>query len=320
MADDLQTLADLAKVNSMDINDLGATDIFNDAPLIGALNSDTATNGTEHKYVVESGAPVVGFREPNAGRDHDKSTDRLVTVGLKILDASHHTDCKVADAYLKGGSDAWMAREGRRHLRAGFAAAEHQLLYGVVSEDADGFTGLADADSLQYSDSSHVIDAGHAGGPVFDVWLIRSTADHANVDVILGNDGEIEIRDYFRQFVPDATGKLFPAYMQEIDAWMGLQVGALHSVVRITNINAAADAAAAVLTDDLLDAAAELFPETAPPTHIAMNKRGRKQLRQSRTATRPDGQPAPMPMEWEGVPIITTQSVKTLAAPVGATP
>jgi hypothetical protein len=40
-----------------------------------------------------------------------------------------------------------------------------------------------------------------------------------------------------------------------------------------------------------------------------MNGRSREQLRNSRTATTANGTPAPLPTEWEGIPIIRTASI-----------
>lgn len=315
--DNLITLANMVTVNDVSVADMGVTDIFNDAPVISQLAADVASHGTDHKYLKESGAPTVGFRGVNLGRPHSKSADTLVQFPLKILDASHHQDCKLADSYTRGGASAWMARESRRHLRAGFAQAEAQIFYGTGNA-ASGFTGLADNATLNALAGAMVIDAGGAVGAAswFDCWLIRSTPDHANAEVIVGNDGNIELREYIRQFVQDGNGDYYPAYFQQIDAWLGFKVGGAFSVARIVNIDGRANATANTLTDDLLDRAFELFPESAPPTHIVMNRRGRKQLRQSRTATRADGQKAPLPTEWEGIPIITTNSCKYYTAKV----
>lgn len=317
MADNLITLADMVKVNDVSIVDAGVSDIFNDAPVLAALAADVASHGTNHQYLKEVGAPVVGFRATNAGRPHSKSTDELITIALKILDATHKQDAKLADSYPKGGAPAFMARESRRHLRSGMKTAEKQIFYGT-GNDADGFAGLADNAGLNAVADAMVLDAGGAIGAAswMDVWLIRSTSDHANLELIVGQDGNIELREYFRQLVRDGSGNDFPAYVQQIDGWLGCKVGGAFSVARIVNIDARVDASANTVTDDLLDDAFELFPEEAPPTHIIMNKRGRKQLRQSRTATRSDGAAAPMPTEWEGIPIITTSSIEAYGAKV----
>lgn len=316
MADSILALADLVKINDISVRDLGATDIFNDAPVLNLLNTDMASHGTQHKYVKESGAPTVGFRAANAGRDHSKSGDTVVTIDLKILDACFHVDAKLADSNPRG-VDFVMSREAKRHLRAAFSAAERQFFYGT-GVDAGGFAGLADNAGLDALADAMVINAGGSGSGTFgDVWMIRSTSDHANVDLIMGNDGGIDIQPYLRQLVEEAgSQKKFPAYWQQIDGWIGLQVGGAKSVGRMVNFNLADGATANTVTDDALSELFEAFDENAPPTHVVMNKRGRRQLQQSRTATNGTGAPAPWPLDWEGIPIISSKSITTYGTAV----
>jgi hypothetical protein len=315
MADTLLALADLVKINDVSVRDLGATDIFNDAPVLQLLNSDMASHGTSHKYVKESGAPTVGFRAANAGRDHSASSDTVVTIDLQILDACFHIDAKLADSNPRG-VDFVMGRESRRHLRAAFAAAERQFFYGTGA-DAGGYAGLADNAGLNGLADAMVYNAGGSGAGTFsDVFMIRSTSDHANVDLIMGQDGGLAVQPYLRQLVVASNSKKMPAYWQQIDGWIGMQIGGAKSVGRMVNINHAAAATTFLLDDDKLSNLFELFPESAPPTLIVMNKRSRRQLQQSRTATNATGTPAPWPTDWEGIPIISTASVSTYATAI----
>lgn len=310
MADALVTLADMVLLNDVSVVDRGATDIFNDAPVLAALMAELASHGTDHKYLKETGAPTVGFRAVNVGRDHGKPTDIWVTEALKVLDACFDIDCKLADSNPRG-VDYVMARQARRHLRAAFAAAELQIFNGTGA-DAAGFSGLKDNAGLNGLADAMVANGGASGTGVFsDVWMLRSTPDLTDVAVIIGNDGGIEIQPYVRQQVEDADGKKYPAFYQQIDGWIGMQIGGAKSVGRLCNINHANGATTNLLTDDKLSELFEKFDETAPPTHIVMNKRSRKQLQQSRTATNGTGAPAPWPTEWEGIPIISSKSVTT---------
>ncbi len=306
MADNLQTLADLAKINDMNARDAGATDIFNAAPLLAALHAIESTNGNSHTYSKYSGAPVVGFRAPNAGRDHDKSGDTLVTLDLQILDASFHVDKKIAEIDKRRGLDGHMAREAMRHLRQGFRKAEEQLFYGL-GDDAAGFNGLLD--SYAALANSYVIDGGGATAvKQTSVWAIRTVPDESGVAVVLG-DGEIRVEEYFLQFVDDATGKKFPAYMQPIDGWVGLQIATANCAARLANVEANLD-------DDMISDLLNLFEEEAPATHLVMNRQARNLLRKSRTATNPTGAPAPNPEEAFGTPILTTSSIRSNEAVV----
>lgn len=313
MAHDPMPLADLVKINDMNVSDIDVSDLLKDAPFISALAADTASNGTDHKYLKETGAPVVGFRAVNDGRDHDHSDDTLVTINLKILDASFHVDKAVADAYTKGGPDAWVAREGRRHLRAAFKKGETQLLYGTGS-DSDGFTGLSDASTIDGASDAMVVDAGGTtANTQTSVYLVRSVDPMTDVTLIVGQNGNIEIGDRYEQMMPGTTGH-FPAYVTSMYAWLALQLGSIYSVGRICNLHASDSGAQ--LDDDKIADAISKFPEERQPTHLVMNRQSRKQLQQSRTATSTTGAPAPFPTESFGIPIISTSSVVNTEAVV----
>lgn len=317
MADSLLALADIVKLNDLQVQDLGATDIFNDAPVLRALAADVASHGTTHKYLKESTAPTVGFRAANAGRDHSKSGDTVVEETLKILDASYHIDAMLAEGNARGLGYV-LEREAMRHLRAAYKACERQFLYGTA-EDAGGFNGLADNAGLNHTDDDMVYDAGASGGAgteLTDVWMFRSTGMLQDVAIIMGQSGDIQIGDPFEFFAEDGDGKKFPAWGQRIDGYIGLQVGGAKSVGRLANVQVKAGEANNRLTDDLLSELYALFPEELEPTHIAMNKRALKDLQQSRTATNATGAPAPWPTEWNGIPIIATSSIGTYSTAI----
>lgn len=304
MADDLLALADLLVINDMSVADLEISDILDDAAILRAMYSDVASNGTVHKYNKETGAPVVGFRSPNAGRELDSSADTQVSIDLKILDASFLVDLALANAYQRGGPQALVAREARRHLRAALFAAEKQLVNGT-GNDAGGFTGLINAATINGLTDEMVVDA-DGDTALTSVYLLRSTPDGNNVAVIVGQDGEISIGDTVTQMATDADDKKYPALWTPVQGWMGLQVGGARSIGRICNIGTDTGKG---LTDDLIYAAFAKFPAGAMPTHIAMNRRSREQLRKSRTATNATGTPAPIPTEVDGVPIVCTDAI-----------
>lgn len=300
MADDLLTLAELATINDQAVADIDVSDIFNLAPFLAALAATTASNGTTHKYLKETGAPVVGFRDANDGRDHDVSEDTLVTVTLKILDATFKVDQALADEY-KDGPAAWISREARRHLRQAFREAEEQIINGT-GNDADGFTGLADA--LDQLADAMVLGNGGSSACT-SVYMLRTDNDLSHVTSVLGRSGNISIGTTFQDMVAGSSTGTFPAYVTPITAWLGLQIGSAKSVARLANI----DDGSNKLDDDALSLLYELFPAEIEPNLIVLNKRSRRQLQQSRTATGPTGAPAPWPTEWEGIPIVQTSSI-----------
>jgi hypothetical protein len=303
MSDSLFTLTNLTTINNRNLADIDVTDLLNRAPLLNRLAAVPASNGTLHKYVKETGEPTVGFRDANSGRAFSKSSDTLVTVTLKILDASFQVDKALADAYMRG-REAFLAREALRHLRASFFHAEEQIIYGT-DNDSDGFSGLVDSTGLDNTDDTMVVDAeGTTESTGSSVWLLRTT--DSDVAVVAGNDGNIEMGDYVVQDALDGSSLHYPAYYTPITGWLGLQVGSAYSAARIANLTADDSC---TLTDDLIAQAIEKFPSAAPPTLMVMNRRSLRQLQNSRTATNPTGNPAPFPDAAFGIPIVVTDAI-----------
>lgn len=302
MANVYTSLADLVKINDMNLADLDITDLLQDAPLLAALAADVASNGTEHKYLKETGAPVVGFRAANDGRENKASADTLVTITLKILDASFSVDKALADAYRKG-PEAYLAREGKRHLKAAFAAAELQLVNGV-SADSAGFVGMLAATTIDAVADAMVVNAGgDTANACTTVIALRTSDDGNDVTVITGNDGEMKMGDSVVTRLTGATG-FYPGYFTPISGWLGLQIGSAQSIGRIANLDFDH-----TLDDDMISDLISRFPTTRKPNLLVMNRRGLKQLQQSRTATNQTGAPAPFPTESFNVPIVPTDAI-----------
>lgn len=314
MAEEYLGLTDLTKINDMNLADIEVTDLLDDAPFMQALAADIASNGTLHKYTKETGAPVVGFRDANDGRENKKSTDTLVTVTLKILDASFSVDMALANAY-KHGPDAYIAREARRHLKAAFFMAEQQFINGT-GNDSDGFDGLVDAATLAYKDSAMVVDAtGSSANAVTSAYLVRTNEAGVDVTAITGADGNIDIGE---STVIEAAGSVtgtLPKYYTPITGWLGLQIGSAYSVGRICNIDSAKP-----LTDDLIYEGLAKFPAGRKPNLLVCNGAARELLRKSRTATNATGAPAPLPEYVGPVRVIETDAITSTEAVLGATP
>lgn len=300
MADDLITLADMVG-NSLDVSDEVTSNLLQDAPFFASLMGVESSNGDTHKYVRETGAPTVGFRAVNAGRDLDSSTTELVTVTLKLLDFSFAVDKGAADTWIKGPQE-YIQMEGMRHVAAALFAAEQQYINGTVGGSASGFAGFADA--LDDSDDTGVVDAGGTTASTgSSIYLVR--AGVRDIQGVYATDG-LALGETIVQDMVDGSGKHFPVYYTPGCAHIGIQIGGQYSLVRICNVTEDATKGA---TDDLIYSAFAEFPAGRGPTHILMNRRSRKQLRESRTSTNVTGAPAPTPLEVEGVPIITTDAI-----------
>jgi hypothetical protein len=313
MADTLTTLAELVRFNSLDVNPAEISDILNGAPVLAQLHAMMSSNGTTHKYNVETTAPVIGFRAINAGADYTASDSTQVSVDLKFIDATIREDIAQCQAY-RGGSEAWLDKRTARQLRQALFTLETQVFNGTVGGDASGFNGLADdANYNQLSDALVVDAGGTAAGTGSSVWFLRSTPDDASMALVgAGDEGlsmdniNFNIGETFKAQIAGSNGKLMTALCRDIGGHLGIQIGSKYAAARIANLTAESGKG---LTDLLLSQCLELFPSSDPPTHIVMNRRSGGQVQRSRTTYSPVGQPAPLVREYEGIPIIYTDAI-----------
>lgn len=309
MADTYDTLANLIVLNDKNANDLGVTDLMIRAPFIAVAAATVSSNGTLHKYIKETVAPVVGFRQVNQGRFNSAGTEVEVTATLEILDASFALDKALADGY-KGGPDGLIQRKAKQRLQAALFAFEKQVLNGTIGGDADGFAGLAD--TLTALSNAHVVNAqGTTASTGSSVYGIRTNNEGTDFQLVIGNDGQIKIDpSVITQIRTEdeygvSTGN-YPGYYTAIQGWTGIQYGSLNSVGRIANLTADSGKG---LTDKLISDLLATFPANLWPDFLVMSRRSVKQLQQSRTATNATGAPAPFPIESQGVTIVVTDAL-----------
>lgn len=306
MPDTPLTAADMVKINDISIREYGASDLFLDTPFLNMLPITDASHGDVHKYLVEDGAPTVGFRAVNVGRAHSKSSDRVVTASLAILDASFHCDKAQADVYKKGGPEAFVQREAIRHIKAALVKFEQQVLRGVADGDAAGFTGFNDA--LVPGAGNILVTGGASGVSLTSCYGVR--VGEGDVQLVIGNGLKFDVGDTVVQAIVDGSGNKLPAYYTPISAYVGIEIGSKNSIGRIHNLQGSAGATANILTDVLMSRLLESYPSSRVPTHFVTNRKNIGALQRSRTTYSPTGSPAPRPTEYEGIPIVATDSSK----------
>ena len=309
MAHDIVAVADMV-ADALDVGHDEISDLLDASPFFARLPVVGSSAGDVHKYSKETGAPVVGFRAENTGIDIDHSVDTIVTVNLKILDASSWVDQAVANRWQKGGWRAWVEREMKRHLKAAFFQAEKQYIQGT-NNDASGFTGFEDAAGLDALADTMVIDAeGTTASTGSSCYLIREGTETGVAGVMI-EDNPLVIGETTSQS-KEQSSKTLQVYNTPCHSWIALQIGGAYSIARIANLTADAGKG---LTDDLIYEAMSKFPIGRGPTVAICSKRSLEQLRASRTATNPTGSPAPTPTEvgitagGGGIPIMALESI-----------
>ena len=311
MAEDPLAVADLI-ADAFDLADIEVSDLLKASPLVQALMMEPSSNGTTHKYTKETGAPVVGFRSVNDGREIDSSIDTLVSVDLKVLDFSWRVDVALAEAWRKGREDL-IAREGMRHIKAAMLTFEKQLINGTLGASdsagasgySTGFAGFRDAATINGTTDAMVVNAaGTTADTASSVYGIRLANDGV-CGVYRGDGTPFSLMETVLQETAGSTGT-YPAYYTPGCTWLGVQVGGAYDMGRIVNLTADSSKG---LTDDLIAELLSKFPVGYGPTHLVMSRRSLKQLQDSRTATTTTGAPAPFPQESFGVSIVVSDAV-----------
>lgn len=292
------TLLDIAKANGSDAL-VGLIDETAKAHPELMLGAARTIKGLNYKTLIRTGLPSVGFRLANEGTAASKGVYENRLIETYILNPRIEADKAVADAD-EDGPEAAMAREGTGVLEASMQHLCSQFYYGSAN-DAKGFPGLIAA----YDSTNMVVDA---GGTTPDtgssVWFVKFGP--TDVQWVYGKDGTLDLSDVRVETIYDDNSNPLTGYVQELLARPGLQVGSIRSLVRIKKLTKDPGKG---LTDDLLADALELFEVGVVPDVILMTRRSRNQLKKSRQATSETGKPAPMPREYEGIPIEVTDAI-----------
>lgn len=272
--------------------------------VIPGVGDSRTIQGTSYKTLIRTGLPTVGFRDGNQGAASGKSRYENRLVETFIMNPRWDVDKAIADK----SEDGWqilMADEAAGQIAAGIQQLGRQFYYGrntaaALGGHAKGFAGLIDV-----VDANYVVDA---GGTTADtgtsVWAVKFGPKA--VQWIYGANGSMDPTEVSQRDVRDADGNPYTAYFQELFLYPGLQVTSPRFIARIKKLT---EDSGKGLTDARLSALLEKFPVGVRPDAIFMTKRSRRQLRDSRTATNDTGKEAPLPSDYEGIPIVVTESI-----------
>jgi hypothetical protein len=294
----VSTLLDIAKANGSDAAVGLIEEVMTYSPEV-SLGAARTIKGLSYKTLVRTTLPTAAFRNANEGVAATKSNWENRVVECFTLNPRWECDKAVADRY-EDGAQAFIALEADGIMRAAMLTLGSQFYYGT-SNDAKGFPGLLAA----YDAAGMVIDAGGTtANTASSVWGVKWGPKA--VQWVYGADGELGVSDVSEQRVLDANNNPYTAYVQELLAYPGLQIGNRYAVGRIKKLTADSGKG---LTDGLISQFLAKFPVGYKPDVLLMSRRSRMQLQMSRTATTPTGAPAPYPQEAFGVPIQETDSI-----------
>jgi hypothetical protein len=309
----MPTLLDIAKHNGSDdvvglveeairaVPEISGSVIYRGKSLmIPNMGAARTIKGRQYKSLIRTALPTVGFRNANEGSASSKSTYENKLIETFILNPRWECDKAVADS-SEDGAEAFIALEGIGMTAAAMMALGKQFYYGRVNGgDAKGHPGLIDS-----VDSAMVVDAtGSTANSATSVWGVKFGPQA--VQWVFGDKGSLEMSPVREESITDSNGNRFTAYIQELLAYAGVQVLDRYSVGRIKNLTTQAGKG---LTDARLAALLALYPVGKGPDALLLSRQSLEQLRASRTATNATGAEAPTPTEFEGVPLVPTDSI-----------
>lgn len=306
---------DLVKANSNDVVGEIIEENTNFVPELASFSSNSLAPGVmNYQTLHRNSEPTVAFARAGVGFDPSKSTVRLVNHELFRFGGRIEAARHIADNWAQGGAGGYQAFEAAAVMRKAMQLVGTQLFYGNTTA-GDGFDGLK---KFTPKAGPYTYDAtGSTSATASSVYYVQMGQPY--VQLIAGQasngNGLMDLPDFRIGDMEDDTGKKMEAYISELSSYVGLQIAAPWSILRICNVTGDSSK---TLSDAMIAAAKQIMPTEFTPTVCFMSKRSRFQLQTSRTVTlfgsgteRPNqGLIAPAPLtDADGVPIVVTDSI-----------
>lgn len=178
--------------------------------------------------------------------------------------------------------------------------------------DPKGHVGLQDVVANEMTISA----TGTSANAASSVYFVKF--GQKDVQFVFGNDSVLALPPFRDESAEDGSGNKFDASVSHLTGWAGVDCTNPNSVVRICNLTTENGKG---LTDALLSRALDAFPTGVVPDAIFMTRRSRQQLqadRSGKVSLQGDGKSGtlkggsayvPTPTDFEGIPIIGTDSL-----------
>lgn len=295
------TLIDVAKIDE-GIGSPLISEVAVLAPEVRTFPVDTIQGAAVSLSVMTESA-TVGFRNANEGTTPSigKFESRLyetqvlehpVVIDIQgVMNASkdpgrlmESTTRSVLEGVFKHiGVQTWYAGTTQ-------SAADSKAAPGLLAQASSASTHVVDADGTNNLSSAYMVRLGDG------------YCDH-----VYGNGTTLNFSDWMEETWKDASGKALRAMISYISGRFAPRLANKNALVRIKKLGTDSGKG---LTDALLfDAYSKFTTLGQEPNAIYMTPRSLEQLRKSRTATNPTGAPAPIPTDWNGIPIYVTNSI-----------
>ena len=258
--------------------------------------------GTSYKTLVRTAFGEGGFRGANEGTSFIKSQYAQRLVECFFFDAMMQIDEQLVSA-----DPLLLTDEATGAVNGSFINLGRQI-YSGKANDGKGFDGYKNRIAAEM-----IVDAEGTGEATETIYFVVEGTQ--GVHLPMGENAMLELGTWMRQKVTDADGKSFMAFINNLRAWIGLQVGHKYAIGAIKNVTNAKP-----LTDSLGAELMTKFPVGMVPTRAFMSRNSRFYLQRSRSSVGAQKSNsagdtfAPTPTEISGVPIQVTDSILPVAA------
>lgn len=230
------TLLDLAKRLDPDGRIAQIAELLNtDNPILQDIPLMEANGATGHLVTDRTALPAVtsAWRKFNQGVDPTKSKTAQFTEACGMLEMKAVVDKKLAE--LNGNVDAFRASEAKPTIEALGQEVARAVFYQSASLDPEKIHGLSPRypASTGYTASSYVkLGTSPSGVNCHSIWLITWGPETIFGIYPKGGKGGLQQKDMGLQYVPDASSKLFLAFVEQFNWDLGLCVRDYRHAVR----------------------------------------------------------------------------------------
>lgn len=262
---------------------------------VDTISGDTVT------LSIQTGNPSVGYRNANEGTSAKKGTFASRIFQTSIIEQFINVDIQ---GVLNASKDPArvLTAEARSVTKAVLSHIAFQQWYAGTTQSNSDLKASPGFLAQSNSAATHVVDATGSTAKT-SVWVME--LGQGFCDHVYGNDNTLLFgEDWTEETVDDANGNSLRCLQNWISGRVAPRLADKNKALRIKNI--ATDSGKG-LTDALLAKAFRQARELGMnPNAIFATPRSIEQLQVSRTTYSPIGAPAPMPEEYQGVPIYQT--------------
>jgi hypothetical protein len=278
----------------------------------GAVKRD----GTWYEVSSRTTLPAAQFRYVNQGVATSKSTYKKQIKEMFNLDVQLQQDEAVWKADPASVGPLWQL-EAAGAMRSASILLGQQTWYGTAA-DAKGFTGVRNQLAFSVNPTANL---GATSTSAYLVWMDEKEGCRYDV----GQGGQFAISAPRLQQVLDGSSNPFMAYVGNLQAWVGFNMGSSYSAWSVAGIG---PLVANWLTDDAVSRLISKIPVARRSNlRLFMNRTAESTLQRSRStinlgittyvppyalqSSGADGRPAfsPLPNQTNGYPITLTDSI-----------